>query len=81
MNTWLQLHSTNASTNHRRTDLDFLSLSQSRILAALARFVDIPNRGSLEKRADPPATCGFVVEIRLPWFAWFDPNRRTAAER
>ena len=81
MNTRTQLHPAIASTNHRRTDLDFLSASQSRILAELPAFVDIPNRGSLEKRADPPATCGFVVEIRLPWFAWFDPNRRTAAER
>jgi hypothetical protein len=81
MNTRAQLHSTNASTNHRRTDLDFLTPSQSQILAALAGFVDIPNRGSLEKWADPPATCGFVVEVRLPRFAWFDPNRMTAAER
>jgi hypothetical protein len=81
MTTRAQLHSTNASTNHRRTDLDFLSLSQARILAALAGFVDIPNRGSLEKRADPPATCGFVVEARLPWFVWIDPERRRAAAR
>ena len=81
MNTRAQLHSTNASTNHHRTDLDFLSLSQSRILAALARFVDIPNRGSLEKRADPPATCGFVVEAPLPWFVWIDPERGRAAAR
>jgi hypothetical protein len=67
--------------SHRRTDLDFLTPSQSRILAALAGSVDIPNLWSLEKRADPPATCGFVVEARLPWFAWFNPNRRMAAER
>src|ERR1700722_14214264 len=45
-------------------DPDFLGPSQSR-LAALAGFVDIPNRGSLEKRADPPATCGFVAEVRF----------------
>jgi hypothetical protein len=80
MNTRTQLHFTKASANDRRKDPDFLGPSQSR-LAALAGFVHIPNRGSLEKRADPPATCGFVMEVRLPWFAWFDPNRKTAAER
>ena len=81
MNTRTQLHSAIASTNHRRTDLDFLSASQSRILAALPAFVDIPNRGSLEKCAAPRATCGFVVEARLPWCACFDREPTTAAAR
>jgi hypothetical protein len=37
-----------------------------RILAALAGFVDIPNRRAQKSTPDPSATCGFAVEARLP---------------
>jgi hypothetical protein len=40
--------------------------SSVRILAALAGFVDIPNRGAQKSAPDPSATCGFAVEARLP---------------
>jgi hypothetical protein len=39
-----------------------------------------PRRGGSE-RHDRRATCGFALAARVLWFAWFDPERRTAAAR